>query len=206
MAIGHTSAAAVAGHLPAELVSSVSGANRVASDFDFLGAAVGSGAHLGAHALGRVQQADALLDAIAALQDSQVALRLLRHCAGFCRLVHTVTCCPLPPSSAALQHFDHLVQKCFSSFTGLHLAPAQWQQAARGLGHAGLGLRSVAAHAPAAYLASVGGCAVQCGELDSAYTLPPLDATLAFNAPLPTGLRLFGFSSAGQKSKRVCRR
>ena len=82
VAIGHTSAAAVAGHLPAELVSSVSGANRVASDFGFLGAAVGSGAHLEAHALGRVQQADALLDAIAALQDSQVALRLLRHCAG----------------------------------------------------------------------------------------------------------------------------
>lgn len=152
------------------------------------------------------------LDAIAALQDSQAALRLLRHCAGFCRLVRAICgarymrCCPFPTSSGALAHFDHLVRTCFSSFTGLHLTPSQWKQATRGLGHAGLGLRSVAAHAPAAYLASLGGCALQCGELDAAYSLPSLDGVLAaFNAPLPDGLHLSAAAALCKKQNELTR-
>ena len=64
-------------------------------------------------------------------------------------------CCPPAGHVAALESFDQLVQECFSSFTGLHLEHAQWQQATRGLAHAGLGLRSTRAHAS-------GGRAVAC--------------------------------------------
>lgn len=70
------------GRLPYELVFSSAGANRVVCDFDFLGAGIGSADHVEAHALARVQQTSALLDAIAVLPDPQVALRLLQHCSS----------------------------------------------------------------------------------------------------------------------------
>ena len=206
-AVGRTLGSAVVGRLPNELVLSPAGANRVVRDFDFLGAGIGSADHVEAHALARVQQASALLDAIAVLPDPQVALRLLRHCSGFSRLVHTMRCCPLSSHSAALTHYDKLVQTCLSSFTGLHLTDSQWRQACRGLAHAGLGLRSVAAHAPAAYLASVGGCAVQCGELDAAYDLHSgveLRRVLSdFNAQLPDVGRLSLDVSLGKPQRQL---
>ena len=57
------------------------------------------------------------------------------------------------------------------NFCGLHLEPAQWEQATRGFAQAGLGLRSTRAHAPAAYLApqAVGASSRQCQELDPGY-------------------------------------
>jgi hypothetical protein len=69
------------------------------------------------------------------------------------------------------------------------LEPAQWQHATRGLGHAGLGLRLTREHAPAAYLASVGACVLQCSELDGGSWLDQsadVAAALSdFNANLP---------------------
>ena len=41
------------------------------------------------------------------------ALRLLKHCVGHCRLVHSSRCVP------SVQQFDVMVRSCFSSFTGL---------------------------------------------------------------------------------------
>lgn len=43
-------------------------------------------------------------------------------------------------------------------------------QASRGLGHGGLGLRRTVRDSAAAYLASVGGCAVACSQLDPHYS------------------------------------
>ncbi|CAK9077759.1 unnamed protein product [Durusdinium trenchii] len=80
-------------------------------------------------------------------------------------------CGVAPPAghAAALEVFDDLVLQSFSSLSGLHLEPEQWQQAGRGLAQAGLGLRSTRTHAPAAYLASVGSSSPQCQELDPNY-------------------------------------
>ena len=78
-------------------------------------------------------------------------------------------CCPPAGHATALATFDGLVQESFSSLSGLHLEPAQWEQATRGFAQAGLGLRSTRAHAPAAYLASVGASSRQCQELDPGY-------------------------------------
>ena len=61
------------------------------------------------------------------------------------------------------------MRACFAGLTGLHLDANQWAQAARGLAQAGLGLRSTANDGPAAYLASVGGCATACRGLDANY-------------------------------------
>ena len=174
MLVGRTPPSALQGHLSQALLTSSDGSCRLLHDFDFLGAAIGSAPYMERHAAQRVSSAALLLEAIGALPDAQVALRLLRACGGHARLLHTMRCCPPAAQPAALAKFDQLVQQCFSSFTGIHCSAAQWAQAARGLPLAGLGLRSTADHSPAAYLASVGACHQQCCELDPAY---PADLT-----------------------------
>ena len=61
------------------------------------------------------------------------------------------------------REFDQLVRSCFSSLTGLHLDTGQWEQAGLGFALGGLGLRSTALDAPAAYL---GGCMDLCSQVD----------------------------------------
>jgi len=62
--------------------------NRVLTNgcFDILGTPIGSPEHCAAHTKARVLKAGTTLEAIAALQDPQIGLRLLRKCAGFCKL------------------------------------------------------------------------------------------------------------------------
>ena len=89
-----TSPADVATKLPPALVQSADGSSHILTDFEFLGAAIGRPAHLQAHAAARVAGARQLLEAVGALPNPQVALRLLRASAGYARLVHTMRCCP----------------------------------------------------------------------------------------------------------------
>jgi hypothetical protein len=117
-----------------------------------------------------VEAAERLLDGIADLEDPQIGLRLLRRAAGHSRLAHNLRCAAPGPQGRALRHFDDLVRTCFDTLTGLHPDAAQWEQATRGLGHGGLGLRSTVRDSAAAYLASVGGCSVACTQLDPHYS------------------------------------
>ncbi|CAE7241269.1 unnamed protein product, partial [Symbiodinium pilosum] len=151
------------------VVQSPDGSSRVQRDFELLGAAIGAEGFVAAHTAARATAAEPLLNAIADLEDPQVGLRLLRACAGHCRMVHSMRCSPPSAQGQALQAFDSLVRACFAGLTGLHLDEAQWAQASRGLSQAGLGLRATAVDAPAAYLASLGGCATACRELDPQY-------------------------------------
>jgi hypothetical protein len=162
---------------------------------------------LEAHAASRVEAASKLLDAVGELHDPQVALRLLRASAGFARLVHTMRCCPPAGHSQALGKFDQLVQTCFSTFSGLHLEPGQWEQATRGLSHAGLGLRSTRQHAAGAYLSSVGGCVDLCGDLDSGYWVDhsgDIAAALSdLNAALPPNQQLAATTALAHTQKQL---
>ena len=189
----------------ATLTTTSDGETRILRNFEFLGAGIGDPAYLQAHAAARVEATRKLLDAIGRLEDPQVALRLLRASAGFGRLMHTMRCCPPAGHAVALDTFDHLVQECFSSFTGLYLEPAQWQQATRGLGHAGLGLRLTREHAPAAYLASV----LQCSELDGGYWLDQFADVAAalsdFNANLPPDKQFAVPAALAQSQKELSR-
>ena len=207
--MGMTPAAAIAAKLPSQLVST-SGNNRILHDLEFLGAGIGGPEYLQRHATGRVEGARKLLEAIGALEDPQVALRLLRASAGYARLVHTMRCCPPAGHETALEQFDYLVQECFSSFTGLHVEASAWQQASRGLGQAGLGLRSTKVHAPGAYLASVGACARLCGELDGGYWLDHSGdvaaALSALNACLDPTQQLTAAAALGLTQKDLSRR
>ena len=88
-----------------------------------------------------------------------MALILIRLCGGFCRLNHIAraTPPPSPPSLSfkALQLFDEDIRRCFSSTTGIDASDAAWQQAQLSLSRGGLGLRSLAHHASAAYISSL---------------------------------------------------
>ena len=101
-------------------------------------------------------------------------------------------CNPPAAQTEALVFFDSMVQRCFGHLTGIHLIAQQWGQAARGVAQAGLGLRSSQAHAPAAYLASLGSNLDGCAEILSAFSAavvrasPEVTSALqAFNSRLP---------------------
>ncbi|CAE7834746.1 unnamed protein product, partial [Symbiodinium necroappetens] len=146
-------------HFPDALLQRPDGSSRVlTNNFEFLGAGE-------------------LLEAVAELEDQQVGLRLLRACAGFSRMVHSMRCNPPCAQATALATFDGLVQRCFGDLTGIHLNAAQWPQAARGVAQAGLGLRSCLTHAPAAYLASLGSSLAACADIDCAFSVAAVRAS-----------------------------
>ena len=157
-------------HFPNAVLQNPDGSGKVLRNFEFLGAAIGDAAYIQAHTAARTAKAGKLLDMLADLEDPQVGLRLLRACAGFSRMIHSMRCNPAMAQVAALTSFDDMVRRCFSGLTGIHATAAQWGQAARGFAQAGLGSRSCATHAPAAYLASLGSCLAGCAELDPAFT------------------------------------
>ena len=153
---GNVTPADLSTALPAALLWGDGGVDRVLRNFEFLGAAIGNDAFVAQHTATRVAKTTALLEAIAELEDPQVALLLLRASAGHSRLLHSMRCNPPLAQQAALEHFDSLVRDCFSSFTGLHLVQTQWEQVTRGLAQAGLSLRSTSSDAPAANLPADG--------------------------------------------------
>ena len=154
-----------------------------------MGAAIGDDTFVTAHTARRVQAVSPLLEQLSSLQDAQVGIRLLRPCASYGRVMHSMRCTPPASHQEPLQQFDSMVQAAFSSITGLHLNSAQREQASRGLCHAGLGLRSATLDSPAAFLASKGTTALACEQLDPSYiaaavVLEPAvtQATTFFNA------------------------
>ena len=66
----------------------------------------------------------------------------------------------------ALARFDDMVRVCFEQFTCLHPENEHWIQATLSTDAGGLGLRSLAKHGHAAYLASRSSCFKLCKELD----------------------------------------
>ena len=174
VAVGNTSAEELAGSFPDTLIRRTDGSSRVLRDFELLGAPIGHSTFAQTHTSARVQAAKGLLEAVGQLEDPQVGLRLLRACAGHSRIVHSMRCVPTDPQLHAFRDFDELVCRCLSNLTGLHLDAAQREQAALGLGQSGLGLRSAARDAPAAYLASVGGCSDRCAQVDAQFSAAAL--------------------------------
>ena len=185
--VGGTSAADLAVHLPDKLLRTSTGTSKVACDFELLGAPIGSPTFVAHHTASRVEKAATLLDAVGELTDPQVGLRLLRVSAGHARVLHSLRCVPPQFPGEPLQDFDQRVRACFGGLTGLHLDTTQWEQAARGFAQAGLGLRSAGADAPAAYLASLGGCVDLCVQLDPHY----LDTRLADTSNVQAALQAY---------------
>ena len=192
--LGPVAPSALSSCLPGALLQQEDGSSRVLQHFEFLGAAIGDDSFVEAHTTKRVAEASKLFDALAALEDPQVGIRLLRACAGYTRtrMIHSMRCNPSCAQASALVAFDELVQRCFSGLTGIHLGVGQWRRATLAFAHAGLGLRSASVHAPAAYLASLGASLSACAELDFSFSADAVlaspavvQALAALNARLP---------------------
>ena len=165
-------------------------------DFEILGAAIGCSSFCNDLAEEKVNKASKLLNEIAKLEDPQVASRLLRNCAGVCKITHCMRTTPSHLHQDALRQFDKTVQSTFSASTCLAPDEAQWAQTCRGFKQAGLGFRSAVLHGEAAFLASLCASRDKCRELLPAFTLNA-DAEgsefatnlAAYNAKLPADKR-----------------
>ena len=121
--------------------------------------------------------------------DPQVALILLRQCAGYCKLVHLARSTPPSLISDGLALFDADVRHCFSECTGMYTADTEWLQVQLRLGRGGggggggggLGLRSLALLSPAAYLASL----IKAGPLIPSDDEYALESFSIFNSIVP---------------------
>ena len=103
------------------------------------------------------QQAARLLSRLEGVAriDPQVALLLLRICAGFCKLVHLARTTPPRLASESLLLFDDDVRHCFSSCAVIDIPDEAWKQAQLCLSFGGLGIRPTSLHSSAAYIASL---------------------------------------------------
>jgi hypothetical protein len=140
-------------------------------NFELLGGPIGSPAFCNQHTQARVDKATRVLDALGEVPDPQVALQLLRRCAGFSKMVYSIRAVPPTLHSSALQDFDAKIRACFEQFTCLHPDDEQWAQATLSTDSGGLGLRSLAQHSHAAFLASRSNCVDLCKQLDEAHVL-----------------------------------
>ena len=97
-----------------------------------------------------------LLSLLPKLCNPQSAIALLRVCASFCRLAHLAR--SIPPTTASLEafaKFDDDVLHCLECSVEIEQTPRACNQAKLGLKYRGLGMRSLAMHAQAAYIASL---------------------------------------------------
>ena len=110
----------------------------------------------------------------------QIALLLLRQCASFCKLVHLARSTPPSLVSEGLALFDEEVRNYFSDCVAIDASDSDWLQVQLSLSRGGLGLRNLALHCSAAYLASIikAGCADPRGEFT-------MQAVTVYNSLVP---------------------
>lgn len=108
---------------------------------------------------------------LADLDDPQVAIILLRHCANYCKLAYSARVVPLSARQQALQDFGMDVRRTFGATTARFPDDDAWGRAQVGTAMGGLGLRTAHRHADAAYVASVVGSVSLATAVDTAFDM-----------------------------------
>jgi len=91
-------------------------------NFELLGGPIGSQQYCNQHTQSRVTKAMRILSALGDVPDPQVALQLLRRCAGFSKMVYSIRMVPPNFHEEAVLAFDSQVRACFEQFPCLHPA------------------------------------------------------------------------------------
>ena len=104
------------------------------------------------------------------LDDAHAAYKILSVCLSSCKMMYAMRTTRSDWAQEVFHDFDALMRETVESMLGLPLPTLSWAQAQLGTASGGLGLRSAAAHAPAAFAASVSGTWELCRDLDAAYT------------------------------------
>ena len=107
-------------------------------------------------------------------------------------MVFSIRAVPASFHAEALHAFDAQVRACFEQFTCLYPDDEQWMQATLPTASGGLGLRSIAKHSFAAFLASRRSCFELCQELDPSHSLLSGDGS----EPSPERLTLDAFNTS----------
>ena len=111
--------------------------------------------------------------------DPQVALVLLRLCFSFCKLAHVARATPPHLILGSMEKLDADVRRSFADCTDVDLPDSAWRQAQFSLRRGGFGLRSLALHSSAAYIASL------CGS-DDVISTPHLENAIThYNTCVP---------------------
>ena len=137
--------------------------------FKLLGAPIGDSMFCSSYVSRQTDKIGKGLDALAGLDNPQVALLLLRQGTSFGKMVHLMRTVPFNAHEDTLATFDNRVRSCFEGFTHLRPTDGQWLQATLAVRLSGLGIRSCKSHAPAAYLSSRSQCHKLCSELDASH-------------------------------------
>ena len=87
--------------------------------------------------------------------DPQIALILLCMCGGCTKLVHVAQSTPPSLALDELHAFDQQVRHTFTECQAIHTTDSSWKQAQLSSSRGGLGLRSLAHHSTAAFIASI---------------------------------------------------
>ena len=125
-----------------------------------------------------------MLSALGDLPDPQVAQILLRHCAGFGKLVYSARVGDPKSHSEALHYFDAAVHECFENLSSLRVGDDHWDQATLGTREGGLGFRKLAKHSAAAFLSSRSACRELCSQLDPLHSWEIDDSDSALSGAL----------------------
>jgi len=139
-------------------------------NFKFLGAPVGDREFCARFTREkRIDKAAAMLEMVPELHDAQAAHKLLMHCLGTCKVMYAMRTTRPDWIATELAGFDAALRETFETATGLALSSPQWSQATLSLKRGGMGLRSAALHASAAYLASRAATWELCQTMDPAF-------------------------------------
>ncbi len=170
MNLGKCEVVPVAGEGSAVQRSLFEGYKWIASEcFTLLGAAIGSEAFCTEHMQARANKAIRLREKLSELENPQLAYLLVRHCASFCRVAYSTRVVPPQAHQRALDEYDGTVRRTFSSATGVLLDDGGWARAQLSARLGGLGLRSAARHAEAAYLSSLASAMDLAARIDEAF-------------------------------------
>ena len=124
-------------------------------NFDILGSPIGSHKHCAEYLMtNAIEPAEDTLVASSLIEDPQVAMALIRQCAGFCQLVYALRTTPPQCIQRVCEHLDNSLLSTAEEILCPLNAPAR-AQIQRLKRHGGFGLRSSEMYSSSAYVASV---------------------------------------------------
>lgn len=131
-----------------------------------LGAPIGPPSFCNQFVLERVNKVLTIVPLLSALQDSQMAITLLRSCLSFPKMAFVLRTTPPCFISEATHIFDTLLREALENLLGSPVSEWSWLKSSLPCSMGGLNLRSAYKHSSAAYLSS----SLQCINLVRAIT------------------------------------
>ena len=143
-----------------------------------LGAAIGTQEWCESLLKRRVTKTKNLLDAIGRYYDAQGAFTLLRSCGGWAKILYSCRTVPPHLQQDGLRQVDIDIRHSLGRLVGGPLSDDSWRIASIGVANGGLGTRSAAEHAPAAYISSLAQTQTLCTLIWPAFDEYDLDGGL----------------------------